>query len=372
MFLTLTAKSITYKPLRFILTVIGLAVAIAGLVSLMSFGEGARKAIRRGLEAYKPRILIYRGDFFMPTPLVPIEMADSVKKMGVGDVFRLVRIAKPIGFPPKGMAIVMGMDFASRIRFIEDYTLLEGRDLSDSLKREALIGEKVAQTLGYTIGDTVEVGKGKYVIVGIIKSPSGISTNAIVVPVNLLIKDYDFKNILAVSIVPEDIEKTDSIAQLLKERFPDYQVQTTQEMARLTESMVAIGDIIRFALSAIALFVATVSLFAIMAITVQERTWEFGVLRALGGTRRLIFSLVLAQAILISLLGWALGIIFGLLIIKLINVVAYQKLGFEFATLTIRLVLFSLLIAIGIGIAGGFFPALTAVRKSIREAIGRI
>ncbi len=372
MFLTISLKSITYKPLRFILTILGLAVAIAGLISLMSFGEGARKAIRRGLEAYKPRILIYRGDFFMPTPLVPLEMADSVKKLGIGDVYRLVRIAKPIGFPPKGMAIVIGMDFASRIKFIEDYTLIEGRGLTDSLKREALIGEKVAQTLGYTVGDTVEVGKGRYTIVGIIKSPSGISTNAIVVPVNLLIKDYDFRNILAVSIVPKDISRTDSIAKALKEKFPDYQVQTTQELARLTESMVAIGDIIRFALSAIALFVATVSLFAIMAITVQERTWEFGVLRALGATRKLIFNLVLAQAVLISLLGWVLGLLVGMVIIKVINVVAYQKLGFEFTTMTLRLGLFSLAVAAGIGIAGGFFPALQAVRKSIREAIGRI
>ncbi len=372
MFLTISIKSILYKPLRFILTIVGLGVAIAGLISLLSFGEGARKAIKRGLEAYKPRILIYKGDFFMPTPLVPVEIADSVKRMRVGDVMRLVRVAKPIGFPPKGMAIIIGMDFASKTRYIEDFTLLKGRNLSDSLRREALVGEKVAQTLGYSIGDTISVGEGKYIIVGIIKSASGISTNAIVVPVNLLMKDYGFQRILSVTVVPQDVEKTDSIANLLKEKFPDYQVQTTQELANVTESMVAIGDIIRFALSAIALFVATVSLFAIMAITVQERTWEFGVLRALGGTRKFIFMLVLSQAILVSLLGWILGVAFGAVIIKIINVVAYDKLGFQFASLTIRLLLFSLLISIAIGIAGGFIPALNAVKINIRQAIGRV
>jgi len=65
------------------------------------------------------------------------------------------------------------------------------------------------------------------------------------------------------------------------------------------------------ALGGISLLVGGVGIFTIMTITVHERTWEVGLLRALGSNQRQILVLFLAEAVMLAVIGGVLGLILG-------------------------------------------------------------
>ena len=363
--------SIRHHLLRFLLAIIGLAVSITSLVYLMSFGEGARSLIRKNARAFNLQILVLPpGQALSVQPILPRQLADSVRALGVGKVYAVLRLPYTGGFPPKAVGVVFGKDFSSLMHFLADYSIGKGRDLTDSTRREAVVGSVMARTAGWKIGDTVVIGTGKYVIVGIAKAESPIVDNAIIVPLNLLMEDMGTERILAVAVAPPP-ERSREVVEILKKRFPNYSVQTSEDLMKLAQSFVAMGDAIRFGLSSIALFVTAVFLFAIMAITVQERRWEFSVLRALGATRWFIFRLVIVQAVAVSVIGWLLGVLLGWGLVEVSGKVMVRVFGLNLLDMSAGIVLLSLLVAIVVGFVGSVFPAVSAVRINIREGLGR-
>jgi len=105
--------------------------------------------------------------------------------------------------------------------------------------------------------------------------------------------------------------------------------------------------------------------------SVFERTREFGVIRALGAKPRFLFGLVLSEAIILSLVGAGFGVLLGQGGIALVNRIAEHLIGLEVAALTLRLVLFAVMIAIVMGLASGLLPAARAARIPIATAMAR-
>ena len=371
MFLLITLKSIRHYALRFSLAVVGLAVSIAALIYLLSFGEGTRNLMRKNLRAFNLQILVLPPSQSLSVqPILPRSLTDSIRALGVGKVYAILRMPYTAGFPPKAFGVVFGKDFSSSLPFVSEYNVSAGRDLRDSTRREALVGEVLARSLKLKVGDSITVGIGKYRVVGIIKAGSPLVDNAVIVPLNLLMKDMGTDRILAVAVSPPP-ESLKVVLRLLKERFPNYTVQTSESLMKMASSLVAIGDAVRFGLSSVALFVTTVFLFAIMAITVQERRWEFAVLRALGGTRSLVFRLVVGQSIIVSLIGWGLGTAVGWMLVVLSERVMMDRFGLSMVAMSPGMVLLALVVAVVVGLLGGLFPAVSAVRMNVREGLGR-
>ena len=348
-----------------------MAISVASLVYFLSFGEGARRLIRKSVEDFNLQILVLPpAQSLTVQPLLPRSLADSIRSLGIGKVYSILRLPYTAGFPPRAMGVVFGRDFSSSLRFISRYEVVRGRDLRDSTVREAVVGEALAKALGWDVGDTLTVGTGRYVVVGVVKAGSPMVDNAVIVPLNLLMEDMGTDRLLAVAVAPPP-GKTEEVLSLLKREFPGYTIQTSEELVKLAKSFVALGDAIRFGLSSIALFVTAVLLFAIMAITVQERRWEFAVLRALGATRWFIFRLVLAQALTVSFVGWIFGASLGWGLAEVTSRVTVEKFGLDMVEVSPSILLLALLVALGVGLVGSLFPALSAVRMDIREGLGR-
>lgn len=371
MFLRITLSSISHYRLRFSLAVIAISVSISSLVYLMSFGEGARNLVRQNLKAFKLQILLLpKGQALSFQPVLHPSLADSVRNLGIGEVYAVLRLPYTAGFPPKAIGVVFGKDFSSSLRFLADYRIERGRDLTDSTKREAVVGGTLARLMGLEVGDSVFVGTAVYTVVGITRAGSAIVDNAVIVPLNLLMEDMGVERILAVAVAPPP-EKAKEAVSILKKRFPNYEVQTSEDLLKLAQSFIAIGDAIRFGLSSVALFITAVFLFAVMAITVQERRWEFALLRAFGGTKWLVFRLVVGQAVFVSLFGWVLGVVLGWGLIVISGRVIVDKFGLKMMAMSPSIIILSLLMAVLVGLIGSVFPAVSAVRMDIREGLGR-
>jgi putative ABC transport system permease protein len=106
--------------------------------------------------------------------------------------------------------------------------------------------------------------------------------------------------------------------------------------------------------------------------SVYERIREFGVMRALGARRGFIFRLVLLEALLLALLGGSVGVALGGLGSAAVNLYTTKEVGLALSALTPRLGLFSLGVALVLGLSAGLLPARTASRIPVVEALGRV
>lgn len=179
----------------------------------------------------------------------------------------------------------------------------------------------------------------------------------------------DRVTLLAVSLT--NPARAAEVAETLSERYPDYGFQTRGEVLEVLERGVRVSDVVRLGISAIALIVGAIAVANTVLMSVFERTREFGVVRALGAKPRFLFGLVLAESVLLSLVGAAFGVLLGRLGIWVVNAISADLIGLEVAALTLRLGLFAVAIAFAMGLLSGLLPAARAARIPIAVAMAR-
>jgi putative ABC transport system permease protein len=162
-----------------------------------------------------------------------------------------------------------------------------------------------------------------------------------------------------------------AVATTLGERYPDLGFQTRADVLGVIEEGIRISDVMRTGISVIALIVGAISVANTVLMSVFERTREFGVIRAVGAKGGFLFRLVLAEAICLSVVGSAAGVLVGRFGIAVVNSISYDILGLEVAALTWRLLLLAVAIALVIGLTSGLFPAARAARIPIAVALAR-
>jgi len=105
--------------------------------------------------------------------------------------------------------------------------------------------------------------------------------------------------------------------------------------------------------------------------SVFERTREFGVVRAVGARPRFLFGVVLAESVLLSVFGGAAGVLLGQGGAWAVNVVSADLIGLDVAAVTLRLVAFSLVVALAMGLLSGLAPSARAARIQIADAVSQ-
>jgi len=147
------------------------------------------------------------------------------------------------------------------------------------------------------------------------------------------------------------------------------QVDVSQPSAALTAQADAKGalDTLFLGLGAVALLVGAIGVANIMIISVLERRQEIGLRRALGATRGQIRVQFLAEAVLLSLVGGAIGVVAGA-----VATAAYARAHGEPATIPVQAWAGGLAAALLIGALAGLLPAIRAARLSPTEALWRI
>jgi putative ABC transport system permease protein len=161
----------------------------------------------------------------------------------------------------------------------------------------------------------------------------------------------------------EDFEKNDKISALTQE-------DVRKEIERFTS---VYGDFSKV-VAGITILVAMLFISTIVMISVKERTGEISALRALGFSRASIFKLVLIESMLICLIGFILGLIFGALGTEIINIYAQSVAtglpeGFKIAKITPGLLLRATGSITLLGVLVGLIPAYWASRLNIVDAL---
>jgi putative ABC transport system permease protein len=393
-----TIRSIRTRSTRFLLSAFGIILGVAGLLSIRATNQTAMNSILELFESTSGRAKLTiassdanEGGFsdqilakiqkvpgvMVANPFVvsPTDLADSQSSGELEMNF--------FGTSSGGIllhGIIPALETQTR-----DYKLKAGQFLSDNLNtREIVLVENLAEDESISIGDRISLitpnGTEKLKVVGLIarEGPGQTNNGSFgVIPYETAREVFDRgDDIDQIDIVTTDPNPdSDTLATLRKELQDllgeDYAVTYPSGQGERMTQMLQNYQIGLNFMSGIALFVGAFLIYNSFAMTVVERTREFGLLRTIGMTRQQVMGQVLVEATLLGVVGSGLGIGLGVLmalgLTRFMEIILGQSLG------TVQIsnsdMLFSMLIGVGVTFLAAGIPAWQAGRISAIEAL---
>lgn len=423
-------QNLLSRPLRTALSVIGLTIAIAGMVGLFSIAGGIDRLVSSTFELAPGLLVQQRG---APMPLFSALPADweaelkhvpGVRVVNAEVLARVNRIEQQtILSPPR---FLLGVDIEDRLLLehgvYDEHLLPGGRFLeaNDRGTTNCVISRTIAEQFNRHVGDTLTVNGVELTIVGLYHCGSMIldvnvlvdldtvrdmaridrqTVNAFYVEGDHSVSDDDLARRIERHFVgrnarlwePSLLQKmlvqaftgsdelspgsgTDAVAveagdESAGDADSPVEVRTQQDWSERFDDFTADLNLFLTIMTTVGLAIAVSSIINTMLMSVTERMIEFGILRANGWTRRDVMQLITCESALLGLAGGLCGIAVGWLAVQGINAWQIGKLRLFAGP---QLLAFALLFSTLLGIVGGLYPAWRAASKSPMEAIRRM
>jgi putative ABC transport system permease protein len=332
----LALGAVVAHRLRSALTMLGILIGIASVILLTSIGEGTRRFVMAELLQFGTDVIFIRGGRITTTG-PPTAILSTVRKLTIEDAVALRRVAGVL----RSMPVVVGnarVEARSRGRsiFVIGVTsdaphawkvdVGQGRFLPSGDPRRsgqiAVLGPRTKEELfgnANAIGEHVRIGGERFLVVGVM-APKGVLLGLDIddrayIPVanaqQLFNSDglteihVQFATGIGVNTVSERITKA------MKDRHSgeeDFTLISQTDMLSLFDRVLAIVSTGVTAIGGIALIVGAIGILTMMWISVNERTAEIGVARALGATPNQVMMIFLIEAAILSFAGGTLGV----------------------------------------------------------------
>jgi putative ABC transport system permease protein len=260
-----------------------------------------------------------------------------------------------------------------------DFRLVEGRRIRSG--PEVMVEQNWARDRGYGVGDRVPVagptGRTVLPIIGIFKLTSSLNVGGLgyaAMPLEAARRLFDQpKGWMQISIVADDRGDVSPLKKRVERVVGSgTNVQTPGEVSDQISDQLAGLNIVLYFFSGVALFVGGFLILNSFNMTVLQRMRELGMLRTLGASRRMAMSSVLTEALVLGVVGTALGLGLGLFLASgLISLM--RGMGVPVGTLEISAgaAITAAFIGIVVTLLGAFWPARRAGRISpIRAVLG--
>ncbi|MEK6917218.1 MAG: ABC transporter permease [Nanoarchaeota archaeon] len=398
--LKLAFQSLSHRKLRSWLTMIGIFIGIAAVVSLIGLGEGLRTAVRGQFGFLGNDVLSIQAsglNFAGPpgTGVVnPLDnkLIDKINRLnGVETSFNRYIEAGKLEFNDKliitpVVSIPLGTDKKIFERML-NLEIAKGRFLRDSDSKGAIIGNSIAASKTFDreleTGNKILINGVEFEVIGIIE-PKGsfILDGSIMINEDTILDifgDNGGTDIIAVKVRDEkEISSVKlSIENLLrKEREvkkgeEDFTVQSPQSLLATLDSTLFAVQIFIYVIATISLAVGGIGIMNTMYTAVLERTKEIGIMKAIGAKNSTIFLLFSIESGFLGMVGGILGIILGLILAYGLSFIGRLVLGSNLiqASISPLLIFSALLFSFLLGTIFGVLPAVQASKLQPVEAL---
>jgi len=396
--LRIAGRALARNKLRSALTMLGIIIGVAAVIAMVSVGQGAQQQAQDQIAAMGSNVLfvgagtVSRGGMNMGW--------GATKSLVYDDVTAILRECPAVKAAAPGTVssaqVVFGNDnWSTRITGTEPqffdikvWTFQEGGPFSqadvDASNNVAVIGETVRKNLfGATdpLGQTIRINNLPFKVVGVLDlkgtSPMGDDQDdTIIAPVTTVQKKMNGQTWLRWIMVSAISREASYAAQqqitgLLRDRHriragqdDDFFVRNLADFAQLADEQSHLFTVLLASIASISLIVGGIGIMNIMLVSVTERTREIGIRMAIGATEGDVQQQFLIEAIVLSLIGGAVGIALGLGASSTIA----NTLGWPVLVSTKAIVVAAVFSA-AIGIFFGFYPARKAARLDPIEAL---
>ncbi|MEZ4767812.1 MAG: ABC transporter permease [Caldilineales bacterium] len=357
-------KNLWRRKTRTLLTVLGIAIGVAAVVSLGAIGAGIVESYGSMLSNPTTDITVSQKDAIdisfsaLDEDLLPriqavpgVEVVDPV----------VVGFVQSENLP---FFIVFGYETDSLA--IRHYTVVEGKPITGP--REILLGTQAVEDLKLGVGDTVRLYGTPYQIVGIYETGQALEESGGVVS---LAEAQEIaskpRQVNAFQIKTRRPDEAGAVIERLQTLFPDLSISKGSGNSAAQE-WVGIIQAMAWGIAAIAIIVGGLGMMNTMVMSVFERTREIGVLRALGWRQGQVMRLILSEAVVLSILGGLLGVLLGVAMVQAgASMPGYGSL--LAGKYSPGLFAQGMLTAVLLGTVGGIYPAWWASKLTPVEAL---
>jgi putative ABC transport system permease protein len=362
------------NPGRTAITAAALMVGLGLVVFVAVFTNSLKASIGDQINRLIAADLVISGDGFQPIPRRAAELTAKVR--GVEKTSAAIYDQVEVNGRPSNVIYdaLLGVEPAT-LADVYRFDWLDGDDelLGRLRGGNALVEEQFAKAREIEVGDSYEVvtpsgGRARLKAIGMYKDPTILQGMLVDRPEVEAISPARDPYFVFVKTAPDvDAAVVEGEISKVLERFPVAKVETLQGFREETERQT---DQIVYLLYALLAMSVVISLFGIansLFLSIHERTREFGLLRAIGATRRQVRRMVRYESAITAAIGGMLGTIVGLLFGALITA-SLSEFGLLFRIPFGQLVIF-LVLAVIVGIVAAVLPARRGARLDPLEAL---
>ena len=390
-------RTLMRQKSRTILTIIAFAIGIASLIIMIAAGDGLKSMVLKELEVYGSDTINIeisvpgKNSTSSATSLASGSTITTFKNKDVEEIAKIDNIETHYSYITGQEIIkyegeaksVMVFGYGGNAPLIEKMEIKEGRyytvEEEDSISSVIVLGSEIKNFL---FGDANALSEKVYLrgipfeVVGVLEEKGvtfGFDMDSLVyIPTltmqkKLLGTDY----IIGLSVKVNNLDKIDQtkedIVSLLRERHSidspdedDFTVMTMIDAQEMVGTVLSVITMLLAVIAAVSLLVGGVGITNIMYVSVVERTFEVGLRRAIGATKKDILYQFLFEATILTFLGGFFGVIIGALVSYLIYCAAISfGINWSYSVSLVSVIL-SLLFSALVGLFFGVYPAKKA------------
>jgi len=395
-YIKFSLEGIRKRKLRSYLTMIGIFIGIAAVVSLISLGQGLSHAIEDQFEQLGgDKIVIMPGGMsfgaFAAEKLTQEDLKVIEKTEGIEFVTEIVYRTKIVSFKDEHQSLlVIGLETDETSRIFTDmggFEAEKGRWLKNGDKYKALVGWRHWNEDLYEdsvrLRDKLEIDGVEVEVVGLVSKVGNPQDDAqIYIPIEIAREIFDAEE--EIDTVYAQVKKgyePEEVADEIKENLRDFRdeeegaesfsVQTFENILETFNTVFGVVQAVIIGIAAISLLVGGIGIMNTMYMSVMERTKEIGVMKAIGAKNSHILQIFLIESGTYGIIGGGIGILIGVGIAKAVEFIAAQYMGTEIlqASMSPTLIFGALLFSFVVGCISGIAPSYRASKLNPVEAL---
>lgn len=389
---SIAIRAIRANKMRSILTSLGIIIGVAAVIVMLAVGNGAQISIQNEMKTMGSNLIIVRSGVATSSGARGGHGSQPTMKAGDGEAIQAkidkIKLAAPILEETAQIVYgntnwstgITGTD--NRMFEIKDWDLAYGRFFTETdvknAGKVAVLGQTVVNEL---FGDvdpldkTIRIKGLPFKVIGVLKArgQSGMGQDqddSVYIPITTAQKKVmgisfpDQVRFIMLQAVDAESTYTSQadIKALLRQRHnlgqdkeDDFVIMNLTQMMEMMESSTKVMTILLGSIASISLLVGGIGIMNIMLVSVTERTREIGIRMAIGAKSWDIRWQFLMEALVLSLIGGLVGIIFGLIGVKVVSV--FSSLT---AVVSLPYILLPFSFAGFVGLFFGFYPAYKA------------
>jgi putative ABC transport system permease protein len=406
-------RALGANKLRTTLTMLGIIIGVAAVIALMSIGRGAQAQVTSQIQSLGTNLLFIRPGSTNQGGVR--SAAGQAATLTLDDSDAIATLPNVVAAAPEVGTVIQilssGENWSTRATGVtEDYATVRNTKVAEGewINRQHVDGRSLVVVLGDSvakqlfpesdpIGQSVRMSVGSrtgtnFRVIGVAepKGASGFGNqdDQVYVPITTVMarlfaqrtaRGAPNVSTVNVQVASESVmdQTVEDIGDLLRTRHKvtqdDFSIQSQQDFLNTFNQIAGTFTLLLGAIAGISLVVGGIGIMNIMLVSVTERTREIGIRKAVGARRRDILTQFLVEAIVVSVLGGAIGIALGSGLAALISTVQVPGNGGSASNLQTQVGLDSVLLAFfvsaAVGLFFGIYPATRASRLNPIEAL---
>ena len=363
----LSATNLIKNPMRTLLTILGLGVGIAAILTVITLGAAGEVQVEREIDKLgvdKVWLTAENGSNLTPDSAAAVAAASGAPACAAAYTAGAVMADGEVH-----VVSVTGYD-AGAEKVLQP-VLLEGRWFTEREYQQgasvAIVNDALASALGGSpVGRRISLGVRQVTVVGVAAPAAAQATGALVaLPLRTLLDTYPDASVSEVTVsVPHGARADEVAAMALASLGEGFQAATLQTEIDAARSVIRIFVMVLACVAAVCMVTGCIGVINILLVSVRERRREIGLMKAVGGTSGQVAALFLMEAVCYALLGGLLGLALGVGMIALFG----RIIGLS-ASLTVAVALPTLLGAGALGVIFGVAPAMKAAGMQPVDAL---